>query len=299
MNDHARPNSFYGTSLAKRFRRSKAQINSMLDAIHGILDGEQEQITIRHLFYRLVGLKQIEKTEAAYHSLCGHLSKWRRSGDVGWDAFADNTRWHMGQDTFDGLDDALANTVKCYRRNLWTKQSAHVEIWGEKDAISGILFSEADTFGVKVFTCRGFASLSALYSAANTFKQAVAKGKKVFIYYFGDHDPSGLAIDRAAVDSFRDDFGVEVKLTRACITPAQIKKHKLPTRPVKISDTRAGGWKGGCVEIDTMPPAVLKSIVRDCITKHIEPHEWEHIQLIEKAEREVLRGFAENLRRAA
>jgi hypothetical protein len=270
-------------------------MDSLLAAIVGIISGEDEQITIRHLFYRLVGLKQIEKTEAAYKSLCGHLSKWRRSGSVAWDAFADNTRWHLGTETFNGLNDALANTVRCYRRDLWAKQSAHVEIWGEKDAISGILYREADTFGVKVFTCRGFASLSALYSAANTFKQAVANGKEVFIYYFGDHDPSGLAIDRAAVESFRDDFSVEVKLTRAAITPQQIKKHRLPTRPVKKTDTRAGGWQGGCVEVDTMPPAVLKKLVRDCITKHIEPHEWEQTQLIEEAERETLRQFAANL----
>ena len=292
----------YPTSLiksAKRFRRSGLQMNSLLAAIKTILDGEAEQITIRHLFYRLVGLKQIEKTEGAYQSLCGHLSKWRRSGDVAWDSFADNTRWHLGTETFDGLNDALANTVKCYRRNLWAQQSAHVEIWGEKDAISGILYSEADTFGVKVFTCRGFASLSALYSAANTFKRAVASGKQVLIYYFGDHDPSGLAIDRAAVDSFRDDFGVEVKLTRACVTPAQIREHKLPTRPVKKSDTRAGGWKGGCVEIDTMPPAVLKSIVRDCITRHIDPHQWSQTQAIENAERETLRSLARSLKGGA
>ena len=274
-------------------------MSSLLETITTILGGELEKITIRHLFYRLVGLHQIEKTEAAYKSLCGHLSKWRRSGDVAWDSFADNTRWHLGRQTFDSLDDALTNTVSCYRRNLWSEQSAYVEIWGEKDAISGILYAEAETFGVKVFTCRGFASLSSLYSAANTFKAAVANGKEVFIYYFGDHDPSGLAIDRAAVESFRDDFGVEVKLTRAAVTPGHIEEHNLPTRPVKKSDNRAGGWQGGCVEVDTMPPAVLKGIVRDCITSHIDQHQWEQTQAIEEAERETLRHFAAKVRRAA
>jgi hypothetical protein len=88
-----------------------------------------------------------------------------------------------------------------------------------------------------------------------------------------------------------------VKLTRACVTPEQIKKHKLPTRPVKKSDTRAGGWKGGCVEIDTMPPAVLKSIVRDCITRHIERYQWEQTLAIENAERETLQQFAAKIGR--
>jgi len=285
-------NAAYRTSPVKRNRRSKSQINSLLEAVTTIINGEAEQITIRHLFYRLVGLKHIEKTEKDYKSLCNHLTNWRRSGDVPWDAFADNTRWHLGRATFDGLNDAMKNTVECYRRNLWAEQDAYVEIWGEKDAISGILYSEAETFGVKVFTCRGFASLSSLYSAANTFKRAVANGKKVFIYYFGDHDPSGLAIDRAAVDSFRDDFGVEVNLTRAAITPEQIVEHNLPTRPMKKGDKRGKDWIGGCVEVDTMPPAALKGIVRDCITQHIDQFEWQQTKIIEAEERETLRSYA-------
>ena len=274
-------------------------MDSLLEAISTIIAGEEAQITIRHLFYRLVGLRQIEKNESAYKSLCAHLSKWRRSGEVACDSFADNTRWHLGRQTFDSLQDALDNTATCYRRNLWSSQDAYVEIWGEKDAISGILYSEAETFGVKVFTCRGFASLSSLYSAANTFKAAVANGKQVFIYFFGDHDPSGLAIDRAAVDSFRDDFGVEVTLTRAAVTPEQITQHNLPTRPMKKGDKRGKDWTGGCVEVDTMPPAILKGIVRDCITRHIDSHAWNQTLEIETQERETARQVANNMRRVA
>ena len=285
-------NAAYRTSPVKRNRRSKSQINSLLEAVTTIITGEAEQITIRHLFYRLTGLKHIEKTEKDYKSLCNHLTKWRRSGDVPWDAFADSSRWHLSEQSFDGVSDAMENTVECYRRNLWAEQSAYVEIWAEKDAISGILYREAETFGVKVFPCRGFASLSSLYSAANTFKRAVANGKKVFIYYFGDHDPSGLAIDQALVNSFRDDFGVEVNLTRAAITPEQIVEHNLPTRPMKKGDKRGKDWIGGCVEVDTMPPAVLKGIVRDCITQHIDPYQWHQTKLIEAEEKETLRSYA-------
>jgi hypothetical protein len=267
-------------------------MNSFLDAINEIVNNEDEAITIRHLFYRLVGLGVIEKTESAYTSLCSHLSKWRRSGEVAWDSFADSTRWHLRTETFDSVENALENTAECYRKNLWAEQSAYVEIWGEKDAISGILFREADTFGVPVFTCRGFASLSALYSAANTFRRQIENGKEVFIYYFGDHDPSGLAIDRAVVESLRDDFKVNIQLVRAAVTPEQIRQYDLPTRPVKKSDTRAGGWRGGCVEVDTMTPAILKGIVRDCIERHIDPRQWEQAQATEAAEKETLREYA-------
>jgi hypothetical protein len=55
---------------------------AVLGAIQKILAGEEDQITVRHLFYRLVGLNVIQKTEAAYKGLCGHLSKWRRSEEI-------------------------------------------------------------------------------------------------------------------------------------------------------------------------------------------------------------------------
>jgi hypothetical protein len=61
---------------------------------------------------------------------------------------------------------------------------------------------------------------------------------------------------------------------------------------VKTSDRRAVGWEGGCVEIDTMPPAVLKQMVRDCIVQHIEPHAWEQTKRVEEMERETLRKMA-------
>ncbi|NBU11741.1 MAG: hypothetical protein EBS84_22545 [Proteobacteria bacterium] len=247
----------YGTSPTKRIRRTGAEMDSLLAAVTNIISAEEDAITIRHLFYRLVGERHIEKTEATYKSLCGHLSKWRRSGEVPWDSFADNTRWHIGHETFSGLDDALKNTVQCYRRDLWARQSAHVEIWGEKDAISSILSSEACDWGVKVFTCRGFASLSALYSAANTFKRAVQNGKKVFIYYFGDHDPSGLAIDRAAVDSFRDDFHVDV--TRPTNRPQE-------RRPEGVF-TRAGtsAVQDGMVNFDIRVLALVSHHVKNMV----------------------------------
>src|SRR5438105_4427925 len=174
--------AFYRTSPIKRkAHRTAAEMGDMLAAILKILDGEEGQITIRHLFYRLTGLHVIPKTELAYKGLCAHLSKWRRSEHIPWDSFADNTRWHIRQPTFDGVEDALENTVNTYRRNLWSTQPFYVEMWVEKDAVAGIVAGVANGFGVPVFVCRGFASLSSLYSAANTFKQAIENEKKVII----------------------------------------------------------------------------------------------------------------------
>ena len=203
------------------------------------------------------------------------------------ECFADSTRWHLRHDTFNSIDDALANTVATYRRNLWQTQSDYIEIWCEKDAVASILFSAAEKFGVPVFVARGFASLSSLYGAANTFRGWAKAGKKPIIYHFGDHDPSGVAAGESMLRAFRDDFRVKVEFIRAAVTREQIEESNLPTRPVKSSDTRAAKWTGGeCVELDTMPPAHIRALVESCITRHIDRREWAVLQQTEAMERQ-------------
>ncbi|MHC1769881.1 MAG: hypothetical protein AB9869_37295 [Verrucomicrobiia bacterium] len=261
----------------------------MLQSIRTILDAEEDAITIRHLFYRLVGLHVIPKTELAYKNLCAHLSKWRRSGDILWGAFSDSTRWHIQAPTFDSMDEALANTVENYRRNLWATQPYYVEVWCEKDAVASILHKAAGPFGVPVFIARGFASLSSLYSAAATFRAKSAQGKTSKIFHFGDFDPSGVAAGQAIQETLRDDFRVEVEFERLAVTREQIETMSLPTRPVKMTDGRAKTWTGGeCVELDTMPPAAMRKLVHEHVAELINPREWELMQTTEQSERETL-----------
>ena len=42
--------------------------------------------------------------------------------------------------SWDSIEDALEDTARAYRRNLWTDANAYVEIWCEKDALAGVLF---------------------------------------------------------------------------------------------------------------------------------------------------------------
>jgi hypothetical protein len=127
-----------------------AEMDELLAAIRSIIDGEEHAITVRHLFYRLVGLAVIPKTETAYHLLVRHLSRWRRDGEVSWDAFADSTRWHIRAATFDGISDALQRCKETYRRDMWSTQPHYVELWLEKDAIASIVAGVADQFGVPI-----------------------------------------------------------------------------------------------------------------------------------------------------
>src|SRR5262249_31130720 len=147
----------------------------------------------------------------------------------------------------------------------WRDQPYYLETWVEKDAIASIVVDEADRFGVPTFVCRGFASLSSLHNAAQDFRRMEKLGKLVVVAYVGDHDPSGICIDRKARETLAADFGVDVDFDRIAVTPEQIERYDLPTRPTKDGDTRARDWQGGCVEVDAMPPAELRRLVQNAI----------------------------------
>ena len=274
---------------SKKLRRTQADVAELLHAVQTILNGEDHQITVRHLFYRLVSIKAIEKTEEEYHAVVRHLSRWRRGGEVAWDAFADSTRWHIRVPTFDSIEDALRRTRETYRRNLWSSQRHYCEVWVEKDAIASIVADVANDWGVPVFVCRGFASLSSLYSASQTFKDAKENGKRVTIFHMGDYDPSGHAAATAIENTLEFDLDCEINFERIAVLHSQIEQFDLPTRPTKQSDSRSKKWEGDeCVELDAMPPAEMRSIVEEAITDLIDAHEWEQMQKIEAAERESL-----------
>jgi hypothetical protein len=107
------------------------------------------------------------------------LAEMRRSA---FDWIADNTRSMRKPRTYSSLEQALVQTANFYRRALWNDQSAYVEVWLEKDALSGVLYEITERWDVPLMVTRGYPSLSFLYSAADNIQQI---GKPTFIYYAG------------------------------------------------------------------------------------------------------------------
>jgi len=287
----------YGTSPIKRKRRSNDEMGDLLQAARTIIDGYEDPISIRHLFYRLVGERRIAKDESEYKKLCSHLAKWRRSGDISYAAFVDGTRWHLGSTIFDDAAAALRDSVTGYRKNLWKDQDHYVEVWVEKDAIAAMVSDVADVWGIKTFICRGFASISSTYSCAQTFKRAIQNGKKPVILYMGDHDPSGVAID-VSLMKHMEDYGIadQVEFHRVAILVDQIVEFDLPTRPAKKNDGRGKGWVGECVEIDTLSTAQIQSLLEERIESYVDQDAWERTKKIEEAERHCLIDLFNNNR---
>jgi hypothetical protein len=286
----------YPTCSIKRNRRTKDNLQEILAACQDIIK-EEGTVSLRHLFYRVVSLGLIEKVESEYQKLSGYTMKWRRNGSIPWSAFVDSNRWYHGVQTFKNLGDALENSKACYRRNLWQSQNVYVEIWTEKEAIAAIAQQAAELFGVPVFPMKGFGSGSALYSLAQQIRYQQSLGKEVYVYHLGDHDPSGRCIDESTVRNMREDHGVEFHFTRIAVTQEQIKQYNLPTRPTKKSDSRSKNFEGESVEVDALPPHIIRQLVEVSISQHIVSAAWQREREIEEMERDTFDLMADAFKR--
>jgi hypothetical protein len=273
-----------GSSSTKR--RSKRDIEIIEDAIYEALL-EDKPMTVRQVFYRLVSNGVIGKTEGEYKSTVVRLlGRMRREGAIPFHWIADNTRWMRKPRTWSSLESMLKRTAEAYRRSVWDNQDAYVEVWLEKDALSGVLYDETEAWDVPLMVVRGFSSITFLHSAAETIQ---AVGKPAHLYYFGDYDPSGLVIPQKIEEDLRE-FApdADIVFERVAVTEEQIVDMNLPTRPTKKSDSRSKNFDGESVEVDAIPPKVLRQIVSDCITQHVDDGAYDVLLAAEESERSSL-----------
>jgi hypothetical protein len=137
---------------------------------------------------------------------------------------------------------------------------------------------------------RGYSSISFLHSAAKAIK---ANGKPAHIYHFGDLDPSGVDAARDIEAKLRRYApGAEIHFERPAVTRQQAEDWELPSRPTKQTDTRAKKWTGTSVELDAIPAAKLRELVRGCIERHVDRQQLEILKAAEESERELLIKWA-------
>lgn len=286
-----KPEPVYGPSPIKRVRRTGVSLEDLRTGLIEILRDENPA-TVRHIFYMAVSRGLVEKTEAEYkNGIVRNLTILRRQGRIPYSWIADNTRWILRSRTYRSEVEAIRDVARLYRRNLWDGKNVRVEIWCEKDAIASLLSEVADEFTVPVMVFRGYSSVSYLYSLAEEIK---SDGLPTFVYYFGDHDPSGVDIQRYVTKTVRELApDAEIHVERAAVTPEQIRAFNLPTRPTKKTDSRSKGFEGESIEVDALPSSVLRQLVADSILRHVHRGEVEHMRAIEESERSSLMILAQ------
>jgi hypothetical protein len=247
--------------LNKANRERLSQINAIIEEY----SKQGYRLTLRQLYYQLVSRMIIPNNTKEYAKLSSILVKGRMGGVVDWDAIEDRIRQPFLPYWVIDIADALNDTKQAYRLDRQEGQENYIELWCEKDALSGVLKRVTSHYHINLMVNRGYSSCSAMHDAYKRFvEQNKVLGKEIIILYLGDHDPSGVDMVRDIRQRF-EDFGIEVTVIPVALTSEQIKKYNPPPNPAKFSDPRAKDYieKFGSTswEVDALKPEILHEIV--------------------------------------
>jgi hypothetical protein len=287
-------NAVYAASLLKRKRATKAAMAERFDNIFEIV-ADIQPCSVRQAYYQAVVRGIIDKTENDYDKVQTALVKLRRAGRVPYGWLTDGTRWRSKPTTYSSIQEALTRTAIFYRKSLWDHVDAYIEVWLEKDALSGVVNHVTSEYDVGLHVARGFSSLTFLSESAADIREI---DKPTFIYHLGDHDPSGRKAGEKIEQTLREQApDANIHFERLAVTTEQIRDYNLPLRPTKKSDSREKKFTEehgeGSVELDAIHPDVLRSIVREAIERHLPRHQLDILKIAEESERELLTMWAE------
>ena len=286
-NSHRRPKGYAEW-------RPQAKTRALIDQVLDVLDeyAEQLPLTVRQVFYRLVGAHGYPKDELAYKRLCEHLVRARRAELIPFDSLRDDgvvvirDRWFASIADF---WDHVGNQARDYTRDKQDGQRVYVELWCEAAGMMPQLARVADEYSVPVFSCGGFSSLTAV---RNIVDRVRSRDVPTVLLHVGDLDPSGESIFDAMTEDAAAFLMAEMLPglrylipERVALTREQVAEFDLPTAPPKASDTRSAAWKGETCQAEALPPDELAQIVQDAIWAWMDDDVLDRHQAAEQSER--------------
>ena len=288
-------------------RLSKAN-KERLNAINDIIieyQNEGYKLTLRQLYYQLVSRDVIPNKQSEYSKLSTLLKEGRMGGIVDWDAIEDRLRQPSSPSSWDTPQDAMESLIAQYKLPRMEGQQNYIEVWVEKDALSGVLKRVTEKYHIPILVNRGYSSASAMFDAYNRFRTGIKnilesnedEGANVIIFYLGDFDPSGMDMIRDIEDRIKE-FATKhfehfpLDVIPIALTKEQIRKYNPPPNPAKRTDPRANKFiqEHGVTswEVDALPPNVLNELLEDAIKQHINVGMYKEIVSREKADKDRL-----------
>lgn len=272
--------------------QTKARV--LLEAVDEVLEEYRSflPLTGRQVFYRLVALEVINKTEKDYASLLEKLNRARRAGLVDWHAIRDDgvtLRQSWGHDGPASFWHRVQYSALGYERDRLAGQPVALEVWVEAAGMVPQAERIAERYSIPVQSSGGFDSVTAKHTAARRFLQSE---RPTVVLHIGDYDPSGCSIIDSLADdiaAFVTDYGRPgiVTFERVAVTPEQIAAHDLPTAPQKRTDRR-GEDMAETVQAEAFSPDLLAETIDDAIRHHIDDEQLEVVLADERLERDAL-----------
>lgn len=252
-------------------------------------------LTLRQLYYQFVARAFIENSEKSYKNLGKLISNGRLAGLIDWSAIEDRTRAISRPFPWSSPKSILNSAAKSYHRDRWIEQEFRVEVWIEKEALSGVIDPVCRRWDLTSFCCRGYVSQSVQWLAAKYLEDL---NETTVILHLGDHDPSGIDMTRDIEERlYLLSNGTNFTLKRIALNMDQIDEFNPPPNPTKLSDSRAGEYvsKFGSSswELDALQPEFIDTLIENEALKYIDVEKRNAILGVEEKEREKIQAFAD------
>jgi hypothetical protein len=279
-----RPRGFVSWSPRQETLELLARVNAVLGEY-----ADHLPLTVRQIFYRLVGAHGYDKTEQAYERLGEHLVRARRARIIPMDVIRDDggsistpIMWASAEEYLDAVRTQAGELML----DRTARQKIRLVVICEAAGMVPQLDRVAGPFGITVMSSGGFDSVTEKHRFAADLAN---DDRPTEVLNIGDHDGSGVSMFAAFledVEAFTRDLGGNATFTRLAVTPKQIAAFNLPTAPPKPTDRRA--FAGETCQAEALAPNVLADILRSAIVTRIDRRAYERVLRHERQVRREL-----------
>ena len=269
-------------------------------------------LTLRQLYYQMVardlfpdawidpqtGTKNNIKNYKRFGDL---VNNGRLAGMLDWSMIEDRARETQFPSCWNDPGEIVRACAEQFRIDKWENQPVHIEVFVEKDAVSGILAPVCRKLQVRFTANRGYASSSLYYEVSQRLLSAHRNGKDIHILYLGDHDPSSMDMTRDLTDRMNlftyDSFDITV--ARLALNMDQVRTWGPPENPAKETDSRFAAYRNeygeSSWELDAVEPRTLASLVRDYVIDLRDADAWVDAEKKEYEMRDRLQEMSDEL----
>jgi hypothetical protein len=189
--------------------------------------------------------------------------------------------------------------AQSYRKDFWERPPDYIEVFCEKDAMSGVLEPVTEKYDVHILPIRGDCSETLCQRIGMEWRRIT---KHIYCYYFGDHDPKGFTIEKSFRRRVEGYAEKPVTWIRLAVTQADYDNESILGFDLKENPKTRSVWQPykdqfgtRCIEVDAIPATEIRRRLVEAIESHIDQREWEILQLIEAEEKkdllDVIRGL--------
>lgn len=297
-----------------RFGTDGMELIRKTDAILSEYRSQGYVMTLRQVYYQMIGrdlfpASWIDRATGTKNNVKNYkkfgvlVSDARLAGLLDWSMIEDRGRETHVNSHWKSPAHIIRACAEQFTIDRWDGQENYVEVFVEKDALSGILLPVCREWDVRFTANKGYSSSSAMYESSKRLLSAGRQLKDIHIIYLGDHDPSGIDmtgdIERRFELFTRD--AVLFNIHRLALNMDQVEAWGPPENPAKETDSRFEKYRSefgeSSWELDAVEPATLSELVEEKIKELIDFAVWEEVEEKERQMKSDLSEMADRYER--